>query len=246
MPVSLQPRVRSFPSFTREGLSWRSVAPDRVEIAVLVSNDGPESTQPGDLVIEAAALGAFVPFRPVARIALGSLEPGERRRVTTLVPRRVLQGAGLMPMARIMGDFLKRLYGPAGADARLLDELAHAEWIGNLNVYFDRRPERAVERHCAFGLKVEAGRSLAAMLVLPEPVAGYEVGTSCTSPDWKAEVLRFGPGLACLLVRPPAACGERAGVTVLVTRASDGREVPVEFEFETSAGPGEKLCCVTV
>ncbi len=243
MSVSL---VGSVPLLSREGISWRAVAPGRVEIAVEVSNDGPEPTEAGDLVIEAAAFGAFVPFRPVARIALGSLEPGERRRVAQTVSRRLLQGAAAMPTGTMMVHLLRRMFGPGPVDAQLVDGLSHAEWIGNLNVYFDRRPDRAVERHCAFGLKVRAGRPLAAMLVLPDVREGFEVETRCSDPDWTADVASFGTGMASHLVRQPAEAGARAGVTVLVTRTSDGREVPVEFAFETVGGPGETLGCIRV
>jgi hypothetical protein len=44
-----------------------------------------------------------------------------------------------------------------------------------------------------------------------------------------------------LLVSPPEDCGLRARVEVRVTRTSDDRTVPVEFEFETVRAPGDVL-----
>src|SRR6185295_4297910 len=83
------PRLLS-PVITREAVSWRTVAPGIVEIAIDLENPESEPTSPGDLVLETADLGAFVPFRPMTRIALGSMEPGERRRVTARAARKDL------------------------------------------------------------------------------------------------------------------------------------------------------------
>jgi hypothetical protein len=240
----LEARALSLPALSREGLSWRSVSPGKVEIAIDLANGSPEPTQEGDLVIEAAPLGAFVPSRPVARVAVGSLDPGERRRVKTLVSRQALNRAGFIPMGRAIGDFFKRLYGTT-LDAAVIETMAQTEWIGNLNVYFDRCPERSVERHCAFRLRIAAGRPVGAMLLLPGQ-AECRVETSCTDGAWAADVLRPGDPLCLLLVRPPAEPGRQAGVKVSVTRLRDLRTVPVEFEFETVGGAGEKLGCIRV
>ena len=133
------PRTGLLPALTRQSISWRTVAPGRVEITVDLRNDGPEPTAPGELIIETAALGAFVPFTPVTRVAVGSLEPGGRRRVRTAVARAFLPGQGNFLPA--VADSLRQM---PGMTPQFLDLLQHAEWAGNVNVWFDRQPERAV------------------------------------------------------------------------------------------------------
>jgi hypothetical protein len=118
-----------------------------------------------------------------------------------------------------------------------MDLLRHAEWAGNLNVYFDRQPERAVEVHRALGLKVRAGRPVALMVDLPQDRADYRVEVRISSPGWTAEVAGLAGAFHFLVVSPPALAGVQAGVTVEATRIRDSRTVPVEFAFETVEGP---------
>src|SRR3989442_7701959 len=73
------------PTIRREGISWRTVD-GLVELQVDLANQSDEPTEAGELVVEAAPLGAFVPFKPVTRIAAPGLAPRERRRVTAAVP----------------------------------------------------------------------------------------------------------------------------------------------------------------
>ena len=76
-----------------------------------------------------------------------ALDPGGRRRVPVTVAR----------------SLLPTTWGPGGSDQtfdmfmRAL-ELVTSEWAGNLNVWFDAAPERAVEVHRALDLKIAAGR----------------------------------------------------------------------------------------
>jgi len=238
-PLIAAPRAALYPRVTRESITWRTVAPDRVEIQVLLSNDADRPTSPGELVIETAALGAFVPFRPATRVAVGALEPGGRRRVRTEVARAFLQGQGNFLPA--MADAFGRTHGMT---PQFLDLLRHAEWAGNLNVYFDRQPERAVEVHRALGLKVRAGKPVAIMVDLPHDRADYRVGVRTSDPAWTAEVAAMGGAFHFLVVKPPDLPGAAAEVTVEATRLKDSRTVPVEFAFETVDGRGESLGCI--
>jgi hypothetical protein len=238
-PLIAASRPLLFPAISREGVTWRTVAPGRVEIDVLLTNDSDGPTLPGELVIETAALGAFVPFTPATRVAVGALEPGGRRRVRTAVARAFLPGQGNFLPA--MADALARM---PGLSPQFMGLLRHAEWAGNLNVYFDRQPEQAVEVHRALGLRVRAGRPVALMVDLPHDRADYRVEVRSPSPGWTAEVARLDAAFHFLVVTPPAIAGARAGVTVEATRLKDSRTVPVEFTFETVEGPGESLGCI--
>jgi hypothetical protein len=227
-PTIAAPRTALFPLVTRESITWRTVAPGTIEIGIDLRNDADRPTSPGELVIETAALGAFVPFTPVTRVAVGSLEPGERRRVRTAVARAFLPGSGNFLPA--MADAMALT---PGMTTQFLDLLRHAEWAGNLNVYFDRQPERAVEVHRALGLKVRAGKPVAIMVDLPHGRTDYRVDVRTSDPAWSAEVAALSGAFHFLVVKPPGLPGASAEVTVEATRLKDGRTVPVEFTFET-------------
>jgi|SwirhirootsSR2_FD_contig_41_1421107_length_1020_multi_4_in_0_out_0_1 predicted SnoaL-like aldol condensation-catalyzing enzyme len=217
------PEVRS--------ISWRSVG-EMVQISVEMINDSSERTTPDTLVIEAAAFGAFVPNVPIARTAVGALDPGEERAITTTVSRATLDRATQRASSRkAFQDVLKAMAG--------------SHWIGNLNVYFERAPEQAVERHCAFDLEVPAGKNVTAMFFVGETDCTFQ--TRCSVEAWSARVVPIGRRRdVVLFVRAPGDPGKRANVTVDVIRTRDGKVVPVEFRFQTVSGRGETLGCITV
>ena len=206
-----------------------------VEISIEVINDSSRRTAPDTLVIEAAAFGAFVPNVPVARTAVGALDPGEERRIMTTVSQVTLDRATRRPSRRrVLSDI---------QDCMKAREGSH--WIGNLNVYFEMAPERAVERHCAFDLKVPAGKLVSAMLIVEEDACTLH--TRCSDETWSVRVLpNVTLRAAFLYVQAPDDPGKRACVTVDVTRTRDGKVVPVEFEFQTVSGQGETLGCIKV
>src|SRR5581483_4518580 len=71
-------------------LSWKSIGDGSVELRVQIVNLASCSTAPDTLVIEAAPFGAFIPHIPVDRVAVGSLDPGERRSVRVTLSNRLL------------------------------------------------------------------------------------------------------------------------------------------------------------
>ena len=206
------PVTRLYPTLAKEGLGWRTVAPGIVEIRVDLANHGHEPTPPADLNIEAAVLGAFVPSMPVARVAVGFLDPGERRRVLVRVDRSIL-------------DVLAKCYHGIGRDT--LDLMAQSEWAGNLNVWFDR--DQPVELHQALMLRVPAGRPVALHFFTAERTT---CAVRVSDRLWRAIVDGLDSG-GMLIVEPPQTAGLSAEVTVDVTRKSDGKVVPVEFSFVT-------------
>ena len=234
-----------YPVITRESITWRTVSPGIVEIAIELENPESEPTTPGDILIETASLGAFVPFRPVTRIALGSMEPGGRRRAKALVARKSLADTPLptQNFAAMWAEVARR----ARLDVKpeLLDLMARSQWVGNLNVYFDRQPDRAVEVHRALDLQVKAGQPVIMMVDLPGDCSEYDVQTRVSDASWRAEVVDF-MGISTLVVQPPAQAGLRSQVTIDVTRRSDGRCVPVEWSLETVSGAGGTLGCISI
>jgi hypothetical protein len=223
---------------TPSSISWRSVG-EMVQISVEVSNDSSEQTVPDTLVIEAAAFGAFIPTVPIARIAVDALDPGERREITTTVSRTLLDSTTQDASSEAARDRITEIFNS------FVQASAGSQWIGNLNVYFDRASDKAVERHCAFDLKVPTGTTILAAFLVRDDRCTFRA--RCSDDAWSAEVVAFGSlGAAQLFVRTPGDPGKTARVTVDVTRTLDGKVVPVEFEFETVSGCGETLGCINV
>jgi hypothetical protein len=225
------------PALRAKDLTWQ-VRGAFLEVAIEMTNPSSEPTVPDDLVIEAAAFGAFVPTVPVARVAVSSMEPNERRRVTAQIPMAVIQQSSALGIDRAIGypaEFL-----------RLSKIMSSTHWAGNLNVYFDRAPQDAVEAHRAFGLEVPAGQVISLGFAV-EPGATYRIDVAASDPDWRVQSEWLtGLFFAIVIVTPPDAVGARSEVEASVTRTSDGRKVPVTFSFVTVAGQGQSLGCVKV
>ncbi len=81
MTLTLQPtrRVQSASHLVvrREEILFRNEAPGLVTIALTVTNLGEDRSAPTVATLEAAPLGAFVPWRPLSTLPVPSLEPGE-------------------------------------------------------------------------------------------------------------------------------------------------------------------------
>ena len=206
-------RARVLPTFGPESVSWRTLAPGKVEVSVDLSNEAARPTTPDRLRVAAAPLGAFLPSRSVAEISVTALAPGERRQVSTVVPTERLG----------LGDM-----------RRLHSLLAQSSWVGNVDVCFESAPQEAVEVHRALDLRLEPGRPGIVHFGIPSSRRSHSftVETAVSDPDWETELTLAGLH-SFLLVQPPAAPDRRARVTVLVRRQPDGKEVPVEFGFET-------------
>src|SRR5262245_54876867 len=128
-------RPTLMPVVSPDDIRWRTVAPGIVEISIDVTNPQDEPTSDLTLVIETAAFGAFVPFEPFARVAVESLEPGERRTISLRVGRDALDAVN------------RTLQGPEAATELVRNLFSGVEWAGNVHVYFDRDAERSVEVH---------------------------------------------------------------------------------------------------
>lgn len=231
-----RPAVRSLPTIRREGITWRTHG-EMVYIDITLFNDSWQATSEDTLVIEAAPFGAFVPNLPLTQIAVGSLDPGERRTITAPVSRQLLDRLTQAGLPDSLIKFHEAMQG-------LVDGEHHTHWIGNLNVYFCSNPEYAVERHCAFHLRVPAGSIIASMFAIKDAdECTFEV--FCREEGWSGKILSGAPH-ALLAVTTPNMPNMRSNVNVYVTRTSDGKIVPVEFEFETVDGWGEALGCVQV
>jgi hypothetical protein len=232
------------PSFTRESITWRTVG-NEVEVSVALVNNSDEPTASDTLNIEAAAFGAFIPNHPVARIAVGSLEPGEEWTATARLPVADLPA----PAVRLPSFHMRRLFKNLtqhlnfGKVNGWVDSTRALDWIGNFNVYFDTDPEDAIERHVAFGLKVAKGSVIMALFCVD--AEQFDAKAVSSSDNWEPE-LALSRSSAYLFVKTPDKAGETSNIRAEVTRLPDKATVFVEFEFETVEGWGESVGCVAV
>jgi len=77
-------------------ISFHDLPADKVLIQVTVHNAGLQTSQPTPMRLESAPLGAFVPWRPLARLLVPAIEPGESRVLSTEATR---------PRPAPLGDF---------------------------------------------------------------------------------------------------------------------------------------------
>jgi hypothetical protein len=80
----------------RTDIQFRNVTPGRVRISVNVANLGLVRSQPTPMVLQAAPLGAFVPWKELTSVLVPSIEPGESVEVATEVST---------PPTRPLGEF---------------------------------------------------------------------------------------------------------------------------------------------
>lgn len=149
---------------TRDDIVFRDTADGRVAIEITLHNAGPSPSAPTHAVIQAAPLGAFVPWQPLAVLPVPALAPGDSVTLRTEAARPA--PAPLGPPDRVPPRRLLTALGAAddrprpmafSLPADLAELLGHrnAHWAGNINVFVGRR---AVERHMAQALRIYPGR----------------------------------------------------------------------------------------
>jgi hypothetical protein len=95
----------------RADITFHSPGPGRVAVAVTVTNLGDERSLPTAALVQAAPLGAFVPWRPLAIVPVPALRPGQRTTLHTESPRPEVRPLG--PPDRVPP---RRLLTALGAD----------------------------------------------------------------------------------------------------------------------------------
>src|SRR5262249_20111927 len=149
----------------REDIAFHPGAPGQVAIAITVRNLGEGRSPLTRATIQAAPLGAFVPWQPLARVRVPSLEPGETHVIRLAAARPAPPPLGppdrvpprMLLTALGFGDRRRsrRSTGTLPADPLELLGRRNTYWAGNLNVFVGDRP---VERHLAQALRVYPGR----------------------------------------------------------------------------------------
>ncbi len=81
--LKLGPGFEARLTLERTDIEFHELPGDRIRIQVAIRNAGGQCSLPTSMRIETAPLGAFVPWRPLARMLVPALEPGEGRVLTT-------------------------------------------------------------------------------------------------------------------------------------------------------------------
>jgi hypothetical protein len=90
----------------RTDISFQDVAGDKVRITVRVQNADAHPSQPTVMLLQAAPLGAFVPWRPLDLLRVPAMEPGGEFVLSTEVPRphpMPLGGFAGVPPRKVLG-----------------------------------------------------------------------------------------------------------------------------------------------
>jgi hypothetical protein len=199
----------------RTDIGFHDTPEGTVRIEITVHNDGFHRSPPTPITLQSAPFGAFVPWRPLARLLVPAIEPGESRVVTTEVPRprptplgdfnrvppKKLLTAVASPqdapapqqpgngVSAMLNFFRSKQTGPSGRQLApdLLELVGRDQphWAGNINVFVGTR---AVERHRAKALRVYPGRPNLAMFIVGSPgkADAYTFELAGLAPDWKA------------------------------------------------------------
>lgn len=124
----------------RTDITFHDLAGDRVRIQVTVHNRGADCSPPTPMTLQSAPLGAFVPWRPLARLLVPALEPGESRELSTEVARphpAPLGGFGRVPPKRLLTAVNSPDLPSPQFEARVMAVL---NWI---NLFRKKQPARS-------------------------------------------------------------------------------------------------------
>jgi hypothetical protein len=185
----------------REDIAFHNVSSEAVLIEVTVTNAGDGPSRPRLAAVQAAPLGAFVPWRPLGMLAVPALEPGETtvvrgtarrgRRASLGTPDRVAPAQLLQALAGSRG-----LRPPRKATAVGLAELPadpfellgqdNLHWAGNVNVFVNRsRWSGTSRKRCASTRAASTWRC-----------SSSAVAPTSTPSTWPATVLTGTPRFA--------------------------------------------------
>jgi hypothetical protein len=185
----------------RQDIGFADTSPGRVEISFGVTNTGPRRSRGTLALVQAAPLGAFVNWRPVAAAAVPALEPGESAVVRAEVERAIPKPLGppdRLPPARLLtaldsdddkprsgaqSPFGRPMLPPNPFDL-LIGPNTH--WAGNLNVFIGRQ---AVERHMTKSLRIVPERTNVVMFVVGCGPDSYRFDLVGVASSWNAMII---------------------------------------------------------
>lgn len=179
----------------REDITFTTLPDGHVAVSIRIANLSPGRSRPQVAILQAAPLGAFVPWRPLTTVRVPALEPGETFVVEAEAQRprpAVLADASRVPpqglLTALASDDRERAQTEKPRlPVDLMDLLGRgaAHWAGNLNIFVGGR---AVERHLAQALRVYPGRVNLAMFVVGSGRDAYTFDLCGSAVEWQAAV----------------------------------------------------------
>lgn len=181
-------------SVTREDIRWHNVAPGKVRLEVTVTNLSLERSRRTAMCLQAAPLGAFLPWKNIGTLWVPPLEPSDAitliaevtcsrprplGRLGRVPPQRMLTALGLVDdddndgrirsVAQSIGEWGRRLLPRTepGAPAQLPAD--PMDLVGHPQTYWAGNinvlvGQQATERHMAQALRIHPGRVNCAFL----------------------------------------------------------------------------------
>jgi hypothetical protein len=210
----------------RTDIGFANIGTDRVGIEIVVINHGEGRSKPAPAVIQAAPLGAFVPWQPVAVALVPALEPGESYRLRLgahVAPQPALGRFDRVPPRRLLTALAadddaetprrgRPANGTLPADLFRLLGNANPHWAGNLNIFVNGRE---VERHLAQALRIYPGRLNLAMFVVGSRHDAYSFSLHGDGAHWESAL--YNGTSSASFSGPDQACCLRLGEWVKVT-----------------------------
>jgi len=199
----------------RTDIDFRNVAPWRVRLSVTVCNVGNAASQSTTMAIQAAPLGAFVPWQDVTMLEVPAIPPHNRRVVTTDLsappPTKAIGDFSRVPPRKLIARFAdgnERPLGTSWSDPlrqfmlRLLGRDARTETKFDLPddpfQLLARSPihwagninihigRTAVERHLAQALRIYPGKTNLAMFFVGDRRDEYQFALAGSGAAWDA------------------------------------------------------------
>jgi hypothetical protein len=185
-------------------IQFSNTRPDQVEVRVTVHNTASERSPPTFARIDAAPLGAFVAWRPLAIARIPRLAPNESHVVRfeaqesrqrplgspdRVPPSRVLTALGQAdddqpPRPMSVGTNSGTVtFGRLPADLFKLLGQGGVHFAGNLNIFIGGR---AVERHMSKSLRVDPGKTNLAMFIVGSRPDAYAFDLQGPAAAWDA------------------------------------------------------------
>ncbi len=196
----------------RNDIRFRNVAPGRVHISVHVTNVGEAPSEPTMMCLQAAPLGAFVPWNDLTSLTVPSIEPGDCIELGTEVdaprakalgefsrvpPRALLTALGSedepLPQSKPVrgrGQVYGRAHrGGSGNETQATLPADPFDLLSRPNLHWAGNiniliGRHAVERHLAQALRIYPGLTNLAAFIVGDKSDDYQFELSGTGASW--------------------------------------------------------------
>ena len=213
-PIAVHVPLSSELHVHRADIDFYNVAPGRVRLSVTVSNVGDIGSEPATMTIQAAPLGAFVPWKDVTSLAIPPIPPHGQTEVTTELtappPTKALGEFSRVPPRKLLTALASVDDNPPQPNAgqlgqlflRLLGRGARSEPARDLPgdpLSLLARPSphwagninihigrQAVERHLARALRIYPGRTNLAVFIVGDRRDEYQFTLAGSGASWDA------------------------------------------------------------